>query len=499
MARHFGLAAIALCGLGGWAIAQAPGVRPPLILPEPTLPRSVVETLPPPTDVPPLLPSAPSPASLPPASETLPVATDPEPTAPPPATGPASKSPAPLPTPDATSPPPPKAPPKPALTIDEVNAKVDALAHKLTVTTGDGDFQMILGGAAVADFLYSTKRPFAPGTPFFLFPPSPLGFQTNTFDAHARQSNVYANFSGPEVFDFKTGGFIYVNFYNDSVFQDRYGVLPINAFGELRNEDWRFAAGLQMDVFNPLNPTVLPFSLLATSGNTGMFRGQARVERFLHPDDDTLITLTVAASEPVETLINDQLRFNEDNGLPNLEGRVAIGLGTMHGAGLEAHRPIEAGVSAVCGQLRTVQIPQREVVNVWGVGADFRWAADPRWGFQGEVYCGQGLGTYGANAFINVNSTTLAAIRGCGGWAEVFYYWCGDAVHTHLGYGIDDPRDADMGAFGPIRNETYYITTIWDVTKALRVGFQASYLRTTYAVPTDTEGFIFQTQFMWKF
>jgi hypothetical protein len=140
------------------------------------------------------------------------------------------------------------------------------------------------------------------------------------------------------------------------------------------------------------------------------------------------------------------------------------------------------------------------VTDVWGVGADFRWAADPRWGFQGEVYYGQGLGTYGANAFTNVNATTFAAIRGCGGWAEFFCYWCGDAVHTHLGYGIDDPRDADMGAFGPIRNETYYVTTIWDVTKAFRIGVQASYLRTAFpAVLGNTDGFIFQTQFMWKF
>jgi len=499
MARHFGLAAIALCGLGGWAIAQAPGVRPPLVLPEPTLPRSVIETLPPPTDVPPLLPSAPSPASLPPASETLPVATGPEPSAPPPATAPAPTASAPLPIPDGTSPPPPKAPPKPALTIDEVNAKVDALAHKLTVTTGDGEFQLILGGAVVADFLYSTKRPVAPGTPFFLDPESPFGFRTNTFDAHARQTNVYALFSGPEVFDFKTGGFIWVNLYDVSIIRDRYGLLPINAFGELRNDDWRFAAGLQMDVFNPLNPTVLPFSYLLTSGNVGAYRGQARIERFLHPDDDSQITLTLAATEPIPTTINDQLRISEDNGLPNVEGRWAIGLGPVRGAGLEAHRAIEAGVSAVCGQLRTVQGPHRVVADVWAVGADLRWAASPRWGFQGEVYCGQGIGTYGASALQSVNPITFQPIRSCGGWGEMFFYWCGDAVHTHVGYGIDDPRDVDMGPIGPIRNETCYVTTIWDVTKAFRIGFQASYLRTTYAVPSDVEGFIFHTQFLWKF
>ncbi|HJZ93667.1 MAG TPA: hypothetical protein VKE40_22520, partial [Gemmataceae bacterium] len=68
-----------------------------------------------------------------------------------------------------------------------------------------------------------------------------------------------------------------------------------------------------------------------------------------------------------------------------------------------------------------------------------------------------------------------------------------------IGYGIDDPVDGDMGPLSPIRNETYYVTTIWDVTKGFRVGFQVSYLKTAYAVLKDADGFIFQTQFMWKF
>jgi hypothetical protein len=29
------------------------------------------------------------------------------------------------------------------------------------------------------------------------------------------------------------------------------------AFGELKNDQWRFAAGLQQDVFNPVSPTIV--------------------------------------------------------------------------------------------------------------------------------------------------------------------------------------------------------------------------------------------------
>jgi len=502
MTRAFGLAAVVVCGLAGWAWGQTPR-EIPISLP-PTLPPPGIISLPAPSDSPPSTPATlpPSPATLPPPELTIPIAgpgpdTGPSPKSTP-ATGPA---PAPATKPPATkSEPPPLPAPVPTECATTVQGKpIDVVGQHITVTTGDGDFKLILGGAVVADFLYSTHAPVAPGTPFFLAPEAPFGFRNNTFDATARQTNVYAFFTGPEVFDFKTGGFIFVNLYDNSIIQDRYGVLPINAFGELRNDDWRFAAGLQMDVFNPLNPTVLPFSYLGTSGNTGLFRGQARIERFLHDRDDVHVTMTLAASEPVPTTVNDQLRISEDNGLPNLEGRVAIGLGPMTGFGIDAHRPVEAGVSALCGQLRTVQGPKKVVADVWGLGSDIRWAADPRWGFQGEVYMGQGLGTYGASALQNVNPTTFRAIRTAGFWVEGFYYWCPDAVHTHIGYGIDDPLDGDVGLAIPLRNETYYITTIWDVTKAFRVGLQASYLRTAYPVAGNVDGFIFQTQFMWKF
>ena len=50
-------------------------------------------------------------------------------------------------------------------------------------------------------------------------------------------------------------------FYNDSVIVDQYGFLPLQAYGELANENWRFAGGLQFDVFCPGIPTVLPFRL----------------------------------------------------------------------------------------------------------------------------------------------------------------------------------------------------------------------------------------------
>jgi hypothetical protein len=89
--------------------------------------------------------------------------------------------------------------------------------------------------------------------------------------------SLFALITGPNIWDFETGAQIRVNLYSNPIIADQYGILPLQAFGYLKNDNWRFAAGLQYDIFNPLNPTVLPFTVLIAAGNTGLIRSQARI------------------------------------------------------------------------------------------------------------------------------------------------------------------------------------------------------------------------------
>jgi hypothetical protein len=298
-------------------------------------------------------------------------------------------------------------------------------------------------------------------------------------------------------------------FFNDAVVVDRYGLLPLQAFGELRNDHWRFAAGLQFDVFNPGMPTVLPFSVLTASGNSGnSFRGQIRLERFLNPSEDVQWTLQAALSSPIATTIDPAFRISEDNGWPNVEARIALGLGQPEMVGLEPKRPLEIGVSGLVGQIRTTEpLVAQVVADVWGVGADFRWKFLPYVGVAGELYSGQTLGTYGGGVLqdINVNTatpvdSTLKGIRSTGGWLEAFVYWT-PCLHSHIGFGIDDPLDRDVSVTQRTQNSTIFANAIWDVNQTFRVGFEFTWRRTEYRSPLvpDNEGAGFHTQFQWAF
>jgi hypothetical protein len=72
-------------------------------------------------------------------------------------------------------------------------------------------------------------------------------------------------------------------------------------------------------------------------------------------------------------------------------------------------------------------------------------------------------------------------------------------LHTHVGYGIDDPLNRDLAPGQPIRNDTWFANLIWDVSKHLRVACEFTYRKTAYTVLPNNEGFGAQAQVQFKF
>jgi hypothetical protein len=393
----------------------------------------------------------------------------------------------------------------------------DSGSISMTASPGDGlTISMLNGTSKLKLFanisaigIFSTDRPFSPGLPLFLLPASPFGLTTNTFDFHARQSNIGAIFTGPEFCGLTPGATFLAFIANDSLVADNYGLLPYNAYGELKNDDWRFAAGLQNDVFNPRKPTIISLASLFGSGNTGSFRGQARLERFVSKSDDLAITLQGALSEPIQSVLTDRnTRIVEDNGWPNIEGRAALGIGLVADRmGGRALRPVEVGVSGIVGQIRSSRSllaavedrrPTRSVVDVWGLGVDAQFAMTDRFGLAGELFMGEGLGEYNGGIQQTFNTATLQGIRARGGWGEVYCYFT-EKLHLHTGYGIDAPIARDLAQTQILCNQTAFANLVCDVSKTFQVSFEVDYRKTNYIQFLDADGVLFYTQFLWRF
>ena len=299
-------------------------------------------------------------------------------------------------------------------------------------------------------------------------------------------------------------------FDNTNVFADRNGFLLTSAYGELFNDKWRFAAGLQLDILAPLLPTVLTFS--ADGAPIGdSIKGQLRVERYLKLGSESQVTLQAGVSEPLNSASSPDISLDEDNGWPNVEGRMVFSVGKPApiGIGLLTPRPLEVAVSGVVGQLRRTappdDPPRRVVSDVWGVAVDTQGNFNGLVGFKGEAYTGQGLGQMTGGILQSLDAVTWKAIRSTGGWVEGFVYLKPN-LHSHTGMFIDDVNDDDVtgipkSLFGRTYNSAIWSNVLWDVTKNYRIAFEVTHRRTEYKEPTNlpNHGFGFHTQFAWTF
>lgn len=396
---------------------------------------------------------------------------------------------------------------------------IDLGVHKKT-SSSDGAMELLFGagtlkasGAVSILTVHGTQRAFVPWSPLFLLPPSPFGLDTSTFEMHARQSSFQLLYDGPRIDGWKTGAFTKLYMSNSSLTSDTYGILPVVAFGEMQKDNWRFAIGLQPDLFAPRDPVVVPITLMGGAGNAGTFRGQIRLERFWTPSDNFQATLQAALSDPISTVLLDATRrTTEGNGWPNLEVRGVLGFGPKEAlVGGRTERPVEFGVAGLGGQIRNTQnvfdlddirpdIPVRSVINVDGLSVDTKINLTAKSGIIGEGYVGQGLGNYAGNIFQTYNPETYAVVRGRGGFLELFHYW-NDSLQLHVGYGVEGPLRQDLPAVGTgiLKNSAYFASLFWDVTKFLQYSFQVDYRHTDYVTLNDNRGFVFYNQFVMRY
>ena len=106
---------------------------------------------------------------------------------------------------------------------------------------------------------------------------------------------------------------------------------------------------------------------------------------------------------------------------------------------------------------------------------------------------GEAIGTYNAAIGQSLNPENGEGIATFGGFAEIWYKPV-DCLTWHVGYGIDDPENADLGQIvdpnaGPIagqrsRNVVTWTNLMWNVTDFFELGFEVSYRETNYIAPS---------------
>jgi hypothetical protein len=312
----------------------------------------------------------------------------------------------------------------------------------------------------------------------------------------------------------QSGGKLEIDFQNTIPVgntENRGMLLLRHAYLEVKNEDFRLLAGQTWDVISPLLPGMLMYSVGWDAGNIGYRRAQVRGERFLAFSDESLVTVQTSINQNVfsdsPTLTGATLR-GEPAAWPIFEGRVAWTLGQRKGPDA---LPITFGVSSHIGQtefdfLQGNGLPapgqDNQLRNTWSLNADLRIPITQRFGFQSEFFTGENLGQFLGGIGQGIDNSAAFGyntIHSTGGWAE-FWYDVTPRFHTHFGYSIDDPNNADLHvASDRSYNQFFFTNAIYDLTKQFIVGLEVSSWKTLYMGPGLLPGDAVRFEFVAKY
>jgi hypothetical protein len=383
-------------------------------------------------------------------------------------------------------------------TLDELRAEMKKLAWT------KGEYKIVPYGALWGSALYATERT-SPG-PYNLFVLSPTTEGEPDFEIDTRRTRLGLDVTGPTVPLFggaQSGAKVEVDFFG---FQPPFAVLPVagienrtgvllrHAYAEVKNDDWHLLAGQTWDLISPLNPGTASYCVGWDGGNIGYRRMQIRLDRYLHVSDACMVSLQGAICQNVITDANSTSKPESVN-WPIVEARLGFTLGDLCPGG----QPVTCGFSGHIGEqgFDFTPGPNNDRIRTWSINGDLRVPITERFGFQGEFFTGDNLGTFLGGVGQGVNLVTQAGIRATGGWVEAWYDWT-PRLHSHTGYGIDDPLDSGItAAAGRTYNQFLFGNLFFDVTKKLILGFEVTSWKTQYKaqLPGDAVTFEFSGQY----
>jgi hypothetical protein len=341
-------------------------------------------------------------------------------------------------------------------------------------------------GSLWANMLYATQRT-RPG-PFTLFVPSAGDQGEDAFIVDARRSRFGLNIDGPPVplaGGLESGGRVEVDFLGEFVTENQAQARIRHVYLELQNDQHRILVGQTWDVISPLMPRTLNFSVGWFGGNIGFRRAQFRYERHGEWSDTLDWALQSSLNQEITPdFPTDPGIVRESGNYPVVELRLALARALP-----DRTLPFTIGLSGHIGEtgfdfLRSgpppLELPPEDDARfeTWSYNVDIAVPVTDRLNLQGEFFHGENLSPFLGGIGQGVCPCTRTAIQSIGGWVDAEYRW-NDWLVTHLGYGVDDPRDEDS-LLGRTSNQFLFTNVVVHVTEALSTGIEATYWRTIY-------------------
>lgn len=385
-----------------------------------------------------------------------------------------------------------KAPAAPAPAVVPPPAAVPAPPVKKNVLSS---LDIELYGYLKADASYDTSRTY-PGNYVVYVDSEAARRNDNEFNMTANQSRVGMRITGPATETFKTSGVLEFDFFgnyaaeNKAKLQMRLGYLVL----DWPQSQFSILAGQAPDVFSPLSPFTLNYTVLWGAGNIAYRRPQFRATQNIPFNDRVSLKLEAAASRTIGRNDLTGSESGEDAGGPTGQGRVSLTFPFF------GPKPTTIGVSGHVGKEEYDIDPTGRNVDfdTQSINVDLTQPVFPWMAVLGEWFRGQNLSEYFGGILQGVNTTTLHEISATGGWLAVNLGPWSQWSFT-VGGGADNVDRDDLSTGGRTRNAAVFGNVLYAFNKNAQAGFEVSHWDTNYKGPGDGDDMRAQASFIYKF
>ncbi|MFH0878467.1 MAG: DcaP family trimeric outer membrane transporter [Lentisphaerota bacterium] len=386
-----------------------------------------------------------------------------------------------------------------AVLVCFVMTNVASAVDPINVTS---KFKVSLYGYVKLDASYDTHRTSAGDLMFYVLP-EVAGEKDDEFNMTAKETRFGLDIAGPEMGSAKTTGKIETDFYGPGGSANSPNLRLRLAYADVAWQKglfgYSFRAGQDWETFITVVPKILNFSYLADAGALGLRRPQFRGTLDFGENDTKMIVKVAAARTIGEDIDGGGQDDGVDSGRPTVQYNVVLQskLWTSKPAkiGVSGHYGMETLDTSVSGKVTNVDSAD---YDTWSVIGSLILPVSEKVALQGTVWTGENLDTYFGGIGQGINKTLETAIAAKGGFGQLVVDLT-DALNVNVGYGLDDPDDADLSKGNRAKNSMIFASVFYKLNAAATLGFEYSNITTSYAEGDDAKNNRFQGSAIYKF
>ncbi len=352
-------------------------------------------------------------------------------------------------------------------------------------------------GYAKLDMAYDTGRVF-PGNYALYVQPMPANDRNNSqYNMTANQTRLGMNFTAMDTGDKKLTGKLEIDFYGGGAADNKANPMMRHAYMQLEWPKYDFAilAGQTSDLISPLVEPTVQYTVGWDQGNIGYRRAQLRLTKGWKMTDTSKFTWAFGFFKTIGHNTLDGGNSGAESGVPTFQTRFGFAFAGAAG------RPVNLGISGHYGRetfINPVKGGADTKFSTYSYNFDASVPLSKTLTLQAEGYYGRDLDTFFGGSNQAYDLTNAVGTLSQGGWMALSYtpnvHW-----NFNLGGGADNPRYSDLTEGARGNNSDFFANGWYNITKQALVGFELSYLSTSYVQKDTVHATRAQLSFQYNF